>query len=112
ELVGASLDEELGLCRRPEEREVRAIHRNAQTNEVGHSAVFAADAQPHPRAKAESRQQDGYGGKLFRDKIERGAKVVLLANSAVMTTFAPRSILSDRKSTRLNSSHGSISYAV
>ena len=51
---------------------------------MGHSAVFAADAQPHPRAKAESRQQDGYGGKLFRDKIERGAKVVLLANSAVM----------------------------
>src|SRR5206468_5331921 len=48
------------------------IHRNAQTNEVGHSAVFAADAQPHPRAKAESRQQDGYGGKLRSEERRVG----------------------------------------
>jgi hypothetical protein len=51
---------------------------------VRHSRVFAADAQPNPRAKTESRQQERQRAELFGEKIERGSHVILLANSAAV----------------------------
>src|SRR5205807_7960338 len=87
-LVCAPVDEEFRLLAVPQERKVRAIHRDAQANQVRDSWILAADPQAHPSAKTESCQQKRHARKSFGEKIERRPNIILLANSAVMHASA------------------------
>ena len=46
--------------------------------------VLAADAQTHPRAKTESREQQRHAWKLRPEKIERRPHITLLAHATIM----------------------------
>src|SRR5689334_20783002 len=64
------------------------------------SVLFAADAQPHPSAKAKSCQQQRNAGKLLGEKIQCRSNVTLLPYAAVVLPSAQAS------ATKIETQHG------
>src|SRR6266700_733564 len=79
---------------------------------VGPAVLRALDLRRARAEQARAEEARRQGEERFRARIEHGADVVALVAPDGTLLFASHSIERDRKSTRLNSSHVKISYAV
>src|SRR5699024_11317226 len=89
-----------------------AAHRTLLSLPTRRSSDLALSAQDKPGFTLG--RNDAYIGVLIDDLVTKGTNEPyrLLTSRAEYRSFVPLVTKSDRKSTRLNSSHGSISYAV
>ncbi len=82
--IEAALKEELGFGDGEKEGEVRAIDGNAEANQFSDAVILGADAQADPGSEAETGEEDGNGGELRGEIIQRGANVVSFAAAEVV----------------------------
>jgi hypothetical protein len=88
EFVVGAVKEELRLGTIRQEREIRAVHRDADPDEFADTCIAATYAKTHKTPKAEAREEQRDARKLCSEIIERGLHVALLAASFVVFTRA------------------------
>src|SRR5690348_15927123 len=86
--VLTAVHEKFRLIALVEEGKIGAICGHAQTNQMRNARMLAADAQTHPRAKTESREQHWNTWKLCSERIERGPHIALFAYATIMFAAA------------------------